>query len=111
MVVSCKKKNKNTRLGVSRVSVVVSVCLVVVLGVGFWWEVGMLEEQPVLFRKSPSRRRMLRPGVGTDDRGWTFLHICARKGDLKLVSEFNFMSPLLCSVLCLMFFVDAKFCV
>jgi len=53
------------------------------------WLVGekgkdMLEEQPVLFRRSPSRRR-LRPGFDTDDRGWTSLHVFARKGDLKLV--------------------------
>ncbi|KOM45442.1 hypothetical protein LR48_Vigan06g074800 [Vigna angularis] len=43
----------------------------------------MLEEQPVLFRRSPSRRR-LRPRFDTDDRGWTSLHVLARKGDLKL---------------------------
>ncbi|KAL1298661.1 hypothetical protein HN51_042964 [Arachis hypogaea] len=44
----------------------------------------MLEAQPVLFRRIPLRRRMLRPSVGTEDRGWTSLHVCARKGDLKL---------------------------
>ncbi|XLT51681.1 hypothetical protein HN873_044285 [Arachis hypogaea] len=44
----------------------------------------MLEAQPVLFRRSPSKKHMLRPGVGTADRGWTSLHVCARKGDLKL---------------------------
>ncbi|BAT99767.1 phytochrome-interacting ankyrin-repeat protein 2-like [Vigna umbellata] len=46
----------------------------------------MLEEQPVLFRRSPSRRR-LRPRFDTDDRGWTSLHVLARKGDLKLVKK------------------------
>lgn len=46
----------------------------------------MLEERPVLFRRSPSRRR-LRPGCDTDDRGWTSLHVFARKGDLKLVKK------------------------
>ncbi|QHO16262.1 Transcription factor [Arachis hypogaea] len=30
---------------------------------------------------------MLRPSVGTEDRGWTSLHVCARKGDLKLVIQ------------------------
>ncbi|XLR03494.1 hypothetical protein HN51_058321, partial [Arachis hypogaea] len=50
----------------------------------------MLEAQPVLFRRSPSRRRMLRPGVGTDNRGWTSLHV---KGDFKLVSFFSFINP------------------
>ncbi|XLR47410.1 hypothetical protein HN51_031547 [Arachis hypogaea] len=50
----------------------------------------MLEAQPVLFRRSPSRRRMLRPGVGTDDRGGTSLHV---KGDFKLVSFFSFINP------------------
>ncbi|KAL4306860.1 hypothetical protein AHAS_Ahas16G0220500 [Arachis hypogaea] len=44
----------------------------------------MLEAQPVLFRRIPLRRRMLKPSVGTEDRGWTSLHVCARKGDLKL---------------------------
>ncbi|CAL0314219.1 unnamed protein product [Lupinus luteus] len=47
----------------------------------------MLEAEPVSLRKSFSRRRMLRPGVGTDDRGWTPLHVHARKGDLKLVKK------------------------
>ncbi|RDX72172.1 Phytochrome-interacting ankyrin-repeat protein 1, partial [Mucuna pruriens] len=46
----------------------------------------MLEERPVMFRKSPSRRRF-RPGLDTDDRGWTALHVFARKGDLKLVKK------------------------
>jgi len=47
----------------------------------------MLEEQPVvLFRKSPSRRR-LRSAFDTDDRGWTSLHVFARKGELKLVKK------------------------
>ncbi|QHO16116.1 uncharacterized protein DS421_10g300870 [Arachis hypogaea] len=46
----------------------------------------MLEAQPVLFRRSPSRRRMLRPGVGTDDRGGTSLHV---KGDFKLNPSFK----------------------
>lgn len=49
----------------------------------------MLEEQPVLFRRSPSRRR-LRPGFDTDDRGWTSLHVFARKGDIKLVMWFSY---------------------
>ncbi|QHN81047.1 uncharacterized protein DS421_20g683490 [Arachis hypogaea] len=46
----------------------------------------MLEAQPVLFRRRPSRRCMLRLGVGTDDRGWTSLHV---KGDFKLNPSFN----------------------
>lgn len=38
------------------------------------------------------RRKMLRSEGDTDDRGWTLLHIYARKGDLKEVGhiEFNF---------------------
>lgn len=32
-----------------------------------------------------SRRRLLRSGFDTDDRGWTPLHIGARKGDVKKV--------------------------
>ncbi|KAK2373627.1 Serine proteinase inhibitor IA-1 [Trifolium repens] len=47
----------------------------------------MLEERPISLRQSPSRRRLLRPGVGTDDRGWTSLHVYARKGDIKLVKK------------------------
>lgn len=53
----------------------------------------MLEEQPVvLFRKSPSRRR-LRSAFATDDRGWTSLHVFARKGELKLVFSSLFFIP------------------
>jgi len=48
----------------------------------------MLQERPISLRQSPSRRRLLRPGVDTDDRGWTSLHVYARKGDIKLVSSF-----------------------
>ncbi|KAK4252624.1 hypothetical protein QN277_014371 [Acacia crassicarpa] len=40
------------------------------------------------YRRSLSRRRSLRSGADTDDRGWTPLHVCARKGDLKLVKKF-----------------------
>jgi hypothetical protein len=46
----------------------------------------MPQEQAVSIRRSLSRRRSLRSGVDTDDRGWTLLHIGARKGDLKEVS-------------------------
>ncbi|KAK9667704.1 hypothetical protein RND81_13G005500 [Saponaria officinalis] len=34
-----------------------------------------------------SRRRSFRHGLDTDDRGWTSLHIGARKGDLKEVKR------------------------
>ncbi|KAK7855434.1 phytochrome-interacting ankyrin-repeat protein 2 [Quercus suber] len=57
--------------------------------------VNMLEELPQrqeltsLFRRSLSRRRSIRSGgdVDRDDRGWTLLHIGARKGDLKEVKR------------------------
>ena len=62
--------------------------------------VNMLEELPQrqeltsLFRRSLSRRRSIRSGGGVDrdDRGWTLLHIGARKGDLKEVSFSFFLS-------------------
>jgi len=47
----------------------------------------MPQEQAVSIRRSLSRRRSLRSGVDTDDRGWTLLHIGARKGDLKEVKR------------------------
>ncbi|KAF3449235.1 hypothetical protein FNV43_RR09963 [Rhamnella rubrinervis] len=45
------------------------------------------QEQVGLFRRSHSRRRSFRCGVERDDRGWTLLHIGARKGDLKQVKR------------------------
>lgn len=39
-------------------------------------------------RRSFSRRRSWRSGVNRDDRGWTLLHIGARKGDVKEVRYF-----------------------
>lgn len=36
-------------------------------------------------RRRLSRRRSIRLGFDTDDRGWTPLHIGARKGDVKEV--------------------------
>ena len=47
----------------------------------------MLEERPISLKQSPSRRRLLRPRIDTDDRGWTSLHVYARKGDIKLVKK------------------------
>ncbi|GKV10543.1 hypothetical protein SLEP1_g21891 [Rubroshorea leprosula] len=41
----------------------------------------MPQEQPL--RRTLSRKRSMRLGDGRDDRGWTLLHIGARKGDLK----------------------------
>lgn len=43
----------------------------------------------VSLRRNLSRRRSFRSvgGVGRDDRGWTSLHIGARKGDLKQVKH------------------------
>lgn len=37
--------------------------------------------------RSFSRRRNFKCGLNTDDRGWTLLHIGARKGDLKEVKR------------------------
>ncbi|XP_010546182.1 PREDICTED: ankyrin repeat and protein kinase domain-containing protein 1 [Tarenaya hassleriana] len=49
----------------------------------------MLQEPPVPFslRRNSFRRRSPRSGVDCDDRGWTPLHVKARKGDLKAVKE------------------------
>ena len=49
----------------------------------------MPQEQRSPISRSLSRRRSFRYEVfNTDDRGWTSLHIGARKGDLK---EVNFV--------------------
>ncbi|GLT73958.1 hypothetical protein SLA2020_457850 [Shorea laevis] len=45
----------------------------------------MPQEQPL--RGTLSRKRSMRLGDGRDDRGWTLLHIGARKGDLKEVKR------------------------
>lgn len=67
----------------------ISIVLVIVIAVvALIVERDMLEERPISLRQSPSRRRLLRPGVDTDDRGWTSLHVYARKGDIKLVRFF-----------------------
>lgn len=53
----------------------------------------MLQEQLSPFRRSLSRRRSFKDGFGDrDDRGWTPLHVSARKGNLE---EVIFSSPLL----------------
>ncbi|KAL5550796.1 hypothetical protein UlMin_000972 [Ulmus minor] len=44
-------------------------------------------DQDVVFRRNLSRRRSFKPGSDRDDRGWTLLHIGARKGDLKEVKR------------------------
>lgn len=49
-------------------------------------------ERVCLIRRNLSRKRMFRFGVDRDDRGWTPLHIGARKGDLKQVSHLSFFS-------------------
>ena len=53
----------------------------------------MLEEQDRVgvLRRNLSGRRSFRSGVDRDDRGWTLLHIGARKGDIKQVWDFPFM--------------------
>ncbi|KAK6263475.1 hypothetical protein QUC31_009291 [Theobroma cacao] len=45
----------------------------------------MPQEQPL--RRNLSKRRSFRCGVDRDDRGWTMLHIGARKGDLNQVKQ------------------------
>lgn len=62
----------------------------------------MPQEQAVSIRRSLSRKRSLRSGVDTDDRGWTLLHIGARKGDLK---EVSFIVPFV-----IRYFLD-EFCI
>ncbi len=47
-----------------------------------------LDTVSVLLRRSLSKRRSFRSRVDRDDRGWTLLHIGARKGDLKEVRLF-----------------------
>ncbi|GAB2267941.1 Serine proteinase inhibitor IA-1 [Dionaea muscipula] len=47
----------------------------------------MPQEQLGLARRKFSRRRSFRGGGDTDDRGWTLLHVGARKGDLKQVKR------------------------
>lgn len=49
---------------------------------------GELGSFSVSLRRNLSRRRSFRSGVDRDDRGWTLLHIGARKGDLKEVIFF-----------------------
>lgn len=60
-------------------------------------------ERVCLIRRNLSRKRMFRFGVDRDDRGWTPLHIGARKGDLKQVSHLSFFFPLLLQLLYLIF--------
>ncbi|XP_044466642.1 phytochrome-interacting ankyrin-repeat protein 2-like [Mangifera indica] len=49
----------------------------------------MPQEQlgPFCFQRKLSRKRFFRSVVDRDDRGWTPLHISARKGDLKAVKQ------------------------
>ncbi|GAB4834837.1 hypothetical protein Ancab_033105 [Ancistrocladus abbreviatus] len=47
----------------------------------------MPQQQSGLARRKISRRRSFRCGFDTDDRGWTLLHVGARKGDLKEVKR------------------------
>ena len=57
--------------------------------VGYTWILmkDMTQEQLCVgpIKRSLSRRRSLKSGKDTDDRGWTSLHVYARKGDLKYV--------------------------
>ncbi|XP_071723688.1 phytochrome-interacting ankyrin-repeat protein 1-like [Rutidosis leptorrhynchoides] len=46
-----------------------------------------MPQQESGLKRSLSRRRSLRSGVDTDDRGWTLLHVVARRGDLKEVRK------------------------
>ncbi|PKI45347.1 hypothetical protein CRG98_034265 [Punica granatum] len=43
--------------------------------------------RPLRRSLSLTRRRLLRSGSDRDDRGWTLLHIVARRGDLKQVKR------------------------
>ncbi|KAK6934852.1 Ankyrin repeat [Dillenia turbinata] len=47
----------------------------------------LAEEQSAPLRRSPSRRRSFKDVIDRDDRGWTLLHIGARKGDLREVKR------------------------
>ena len=48
-------------------------------------ERGMVEKKLDSLRRNLSRKRSFRGTVGGDDRGWTLLHVGARKGDLNEV--------------------------
>lgn len=48
----------------------------------------MFETKPDSFRRNLSKKRSFRAAVGGDDRGWTLLHVGARKGDLNEVCDF-----------------------
>lgn len=52
---------------------------------GFGRVRGMFETKPDSFRRNLSKKRSFRAAVGGDDRGWTLLHVGARKGDLNEV--------------------------
>lgn len=55
------------------------------LRTGSCWP-AMIQDQEVGRRRQLSIRRSFNLGTGeTDDRGWTLLHVGARKGDLKMV--------------------------
>lgn len=71
-------------------------CLIrgVVSGV---WGVGLMAQGQVVTVRRLLRRRSFKSSAERDDRGWTLLHVGARKGDLKAVSG-------LCSVGFLQFF-------
>ncbi|CAN1167832.1 Phytochrome-interacting ankyrin-repeat protein 1 [Linum perenne] len=45
----------------------------------------MIQER--LLRRTFSKKRSFKPGVDRDDRGWTTLHVGARKGDVKEVKR------------------------
>uniref|UniRef100_A0A7N0U4Z7 Uncharacterized protein n=1 Tax=Kalanchoe fedtschenkoi TaxID=63787 RepID=A0A7N0U4Z7_KALFE len=47
----------------------------------------MPREQSSSLRRSLSCRRLLRSASDRDDRGWTLLHVGARKGDIKEVKR------------------------
>ncbi|KAL6013729.1 hypothetical protein ACLOJK_004227 [Asimina triloba] len=47
----------------------------------------MPQERVVSLRRQLSSRRSFKYSDGTDDRGWTLLHVGARKGNLKEVQR------------------------
>lgn len=62
---------------------------------GEFGTVRMYETNPYSFRRNLSTKRSFRAAVGADDRGWTLLHIGARKGDLVEVRYFLAVFPLI----------------
>lgn len=68
------------------------------------WEIMLQEEVAQPRHHLLSRRSFKQRSRERDDRGWTLLHIGARKGDLREVGDLGFFSILLISFFRLSYF-------